>query len=96
MNQKKSGLDAKPKIDRPIQDRIGRELRAMYEELLRQPLPDNLLAPLRASDAVHTARSQLEEAVQAMRRPLAGPGAPAPAAEPASQAPVPAPQAKLA
>jgi Anti-sigma factor NepR len=38
-----------PKITRAIQDRIGRELRDMYAELLRQPLPDNLIAPLHAS-----------------------------------------------
>jgi hypothetical protein len=37
------------KVTRAIQDRIGRELRDMYAELLRQPLPDNLIAPLRAS-----------------------------------------------
>ncbi len=32
--------DSKPKIDRAMQDRIGHELRAMYEELLKQPLPE--------------------------------------------------------
>lgn len=98
MDQKKTGLDAKPKIDRIVQDRIGRELRAMYEELLRQPLPENLLAPLRTSDAVHTARSKLEEAVHGMRRPILDASAPSavPVTEPASQAPVSVPQAKLA
>jgi hypothetical protein len=96
MNQKKSGLDARPKIDRTIQDRIGRELRAMYEELLRQPLPENLLEPLRTSDAVHATRSKLEEAVQGMRRPILDASTPAPTIDPASQAPVSAPQAKLA
>ena len=57
-----------PKIDRPVQDRIGRELRKLYEDLLRQPLPEKLVAPLRAFDEVQTARQRLQEAVQAMRR----------------------------
>ena len=58
----------KPKIDRAIQDKIGRELREMYAELLRQPLPENLIAPLRAMDAVAEARKRLAEAAQEMRR----------------------------
>ena len=40
-----------PRLDRVAQDRIGRELRAMYDELLRQPLPANLMALLGAHDA---------------------------------------------
>jgi hypothetical protein len=64
-NNKGRGL--KPKIDRAVQDKIGRELRAMYEELLRQPLPENLTAPLRAYDEVQTARQRLNEAIEAMR-----------------------------
>jgi hypothetical protein len=39
---------AKPKLDRAIQERIGRELRAMYDDLLRQPLPPHLLASIDA------------------------------------------------
>jgi hypothetical protein len=35
-------------IDRAAQDSIGRQLRAMYSELLREPLPEKLLATLRA------------------------------------------------
>jgi hypothetical protein len=42
----------RPKIDRTNQDTIGRELRAMYQELLGQPLPENLIAPLRALEAL--------------------------------------------
>jgi hypothetical protein len=57
----------KPKIDRAIQDKIGRELRAMYEELLRQPLPENLTAPLRAIDEVQSSRQRLKEVLEAMR-----------------------------
>ena len=62
-----SGRKLEPKIDRAIQDKIGRELRAMYEELLRQPLPENLTAPLRVYDEVQTARQRLSEALDAMR-----------------------------
>ncbi len=66
MSDYKNGR-AGPKIDRAIQDKIGRELRAMYEELLRQPLPEKLTEPLRALDEVTSARQRLEEAVKAMR-----------------------------
>jgi hypothetical protein len=62
-----NGRDIRPKIDRAIQDRIGRELRAMYEDLLRQPLPENLTAPLRAIDEVQSSRRRLQEVLQAMR-----------------------------
>jgi hypothetical protein len=57
----------KPKIDRAIQDKIGRELRAMYEELVRQPLPERLTAPLRAIDEVQSSRQRLKETLEAMR-----------------------------
>ena len=36
-----------PKIDRTIQDVIGRDLRVMYQELLAQSIPENLVASLR-------------------------------------------------
>jgi Anti-sigma factor NepR len=32
-----------PTLDRPSQDRIGHELRAMYADLERQPVPQRLL-----------------------------------------------------
>jgi hypothetical protein len=35
-----------PKLDRAIQDRIGRELRAMYAGLVTQPVPDRLLVQI--------------------------------------------------
>ena len=35
-------------LDRATQDRIGRELRAVFTEPLQEPLPDNLLGALRA------------------------------------------------
>ncbi len=59
----------KPKLDRAIQDKIGRELRAMYEQLLRQPLPENLTAPLRAIDEVQSSRQRLKETLEAVRAP---------------------------
>jgi hypothetical protein len=96
MSQKKSELGARPKIDRAIQDRIGRELRAMYEELLRQPLPENLLAPLRASDELHGARTRLETAVQALRQTAPKLDAGSPPMEPAPRPSESLPQAKLA
>jgi hypothetical protein len=62
-----SGRHMKPTIGRANQDRIGRALRAMYEELLHQPLPENLLAPLRALDEVQSSRRRLKQALAAMR-----------------------------
>ncbi|MFC4171033.1 MULTISPECIES: NepR family anti-sigma factor [Microvirga] len=32
------------KLDRSVQDRIGQELRKLYDEALREPVPDRLLA----------------------------------------------------
>jgi Anti-sigma factor NepR len=32
-----------PSLDRGLQDRIGRDLRAMYAALLREPIPDRIL-----------------------------------------------------
>jgi hypothetical protein len=42
-----------PKLDRGIQTRIGDQLRAMYDGLMEQPVPDrfkDLLAKLEQSD----------------------------------------------
>jgi hypothetical protein len=57
----------KPKLDRAIQDRIGRELREMYAELFGAPLPQNLLSPLRALDEVEASRQRLSDTLEAMR-----------------------------
>jgi Anti-sigma factor NepR len=38
----------KPALDRNTQELIGRQMRAMYSELVRQPLPEKLLSTLRA------------------------------------------------
>jgi hypothetical protein len=63
--------DSKPTIDRAMQDKIGQELRAMYEELLKQPLPEKLTAPLRALNEVQSSQEGLNEAIEAMRSPIA-------------------------
>ena len=39
-------LSGKPKLDAGIQSRIGDELRAMYDDLMHQPVPDRLKALL--------------------------------------------------
>jgi Anti-sigma factor NepR len=46
-------LAADPKLDRAIQSRIGDQLRAMYDDLTQQPIPDrfkDLLGKLGQSD----------------------------------------------
>ncbi|HEV2560358.1 MAG TPA: NepR family anti-sigma factor [Microvirga sp.] len=35
-------LAGDPKLDRAIQSRIGDQLRAMYDDLIQQPVPDRL------------------------------------------------------
>ena len=62
--------DSKPKIDRPMQDKIGQELRAMYEELLRQPLPKKLTAPLRALNEVQSSQEALNDTIEEMQRSI--------------------------
>jgi len=34
---------AEPALDRSIQGRIGSHLRAMYDELIQQPIPDHFI-----------------------------------------------------
>jgi hypothetical protein len=46
-------LSPDPKLDRVIQARIGDQLRAMYDDLMQQPVPDrftDLLAKLEQHD----------------------------------------------
>jgi hypothetical protein len=40
----------------------------MYDELLKQPLPEKLTAPLRALDKVQSPREGLNDAIEAMQR----------------------------
>jgi hypothetical protein len=46
-------LSSDPKIDRAVQGRIGDQLRAMYDDLMHQPVPDrfmDLLSKLEKTD----------------------------------------------
>jgi hypothetical protein len=52
-----------PKMSRAVQDRIGKELREMYAELLRQALPENLIAPLRSTGDATIPERRLEQPV---------------------------------
>jgi len=52
-----------PSMSRAIQDRIGKELREMYADLLRQPLPENLVAPLRSIGDATSPERRLEQSV---------------------------------
>lgn len=36
-------LPSEPSLDRAIQERIGDHLRAMYDNLMQQPVPDRLV-----------------------------------------------------
>ena len=59
-------------IGRHAQDRIGRELRAMYAEMLTQPLPGELIALLDAFEDAETAQARLRTAVRALRQANVG------------------------
>jgi Anti-sigma factor NepR len=54
----------KAQVDRVAQDRIGRQLRAMYSDLLKQPVPDKLLATLRAFEEAEDALPPFAEKLQ--------------------------------
>jgi hypothetical protein len=46
-------LTSEPTLDRAIQERIGTQLRAMYDDLMQQPVPDrfaDLLGKLEKRD----------------------------------------------
>jgi hypothetical protein len=59
--------ESQPTIGRHAQDRIGRELRALYGPLLEQPLPAAISVVLGALENFETARHQLQDAVQSLR-----------------------------
>jgi Anti-sigma factor NepR len=40
-------LDSEPTLDRLVQERIGDNLRAMYDDLMQQPVPDRFVELLR-------------------------------------------------
>jgi Anti-sigma factor NepR len=51
-------------IGRAAQDRIGRQLRAMYSELIRQPLPERLLSTLNSIRVSDQDLNQSEEQIR--------------------------------
>jgi hypothetical protein len=59
-------------IGRKAQDRIGRELRVMYAEVVTQSLPNQLLALLQAFEDAEAAQRRLREAVAALRQANSG------------------------
>jgi hypothetical protein len=63
----KKQCGAKPTIGRRAQDRIGRELRAVYEPFVQEPLPDEFLILLRAWKDAETARYRVTHAVEILR-----------------------------
>jgi hypothetical protein len=84
-------------MTRAVQDRIGRELRAMYEELLKQPLPENLIAPFRAPTQLQAPLERLHSALSEMRggSPASG-NAPSTSTQPTTPLPGRLPEAKSA
>ncbi|HEX2553759.1 MAG TPA: NepR family anti-sigma factor [Microvirga sp.] len=54
-----NGHSSEPRIDRPTQTRLGDQLRAMYDDLVNQPVPDrfkDLLDRLEKGGAPEKAR----------------------------------------
>ncbi len=51
----------KAQVGRAAQERIGHQLRSMYSALVRQPLPDMLLATLRAIEEAEKGSTQTHE-----------------------------------
>jgi len=51
----------KPSIDRRAQSAIGHQLRAMYSDLLAQPLPEKLLKTLLAIQQAENAQARVDE-----------------------------------
>jgi hypothetical protein len=50
----------KPSINRTAQAAIGHQLRAMYSDLVMQPLPEKLLTTLRAMQKAENAQARTE------------------------------------
>ena len=57
-----------PAIDRYSQDRIGRELRTIYEPFVQEPLPDAFLVLLRAWENAEASRYRLKQAIEILRQ----------------------------
>ena len=62
-----------PKMSRAIQDHIGQELREMYAELLRQALPENLVAPLRSTGDATSPERRFEQPVSGVSNAASAP-----------------------
>ena len=65
---------SKPTIGRLAQDRIGRQLRAIYEQVVEEPLPEEIRSLLRAFEEAETAQHCLRQAIDAVRRANTGAG----------------------
>jgi hypothetical protein len=57
-----------PTIDRYSQDRIGRELRVIYQPFVEGPLPDAFLVLLRAWENAEASRYRLKQAIDTLRQ----------------------------
>jgi len=51
----------KPSIDRKARAAIGHRLRAMYSDLITQPLPEKLLTTLLAIQQAENAQTRVDE-----------------------------------
>jgi hypothetical protein len=58
---KNPNRSTKPQVERAAQDHIGWQLRTMYSALVRQPLPEKLLATLRAIEEAESGSMQPDE-----------------------------------
>ena len=63
-----NGCDTKQNIGRAFQAKIGRELRTPYQDLVRERLPENLMARVRALDEVLSSRQRVKKAFKKMHR----------------------------
>jgi hypothetical protein len=59
--------EPKPTIGRHAQEKIGRELRAMYQPFMQEVLPAEFVALLRASEDAENARHRLKQAIAKLR-----------------------------
>jgi Anti-sigma factor NepR len=51
-------LSSEPMLDRAIQERIGDHLRAMYDDLMQQPVPDRFVELLNRLEKRNDKREQ--------------------------------------
>ncbi|WP_137390674.1 NepR family anti-sigma factor [Rhodoligotrophos defluvii] len=41
---RRGGEEGLPGVDKKIQERLGRQLKALYDDVVKQPIPDRLLS----------------------------------------------------